>query len=308
MCQVIPKSEGLIAAPYTPMRRDGALNLDVVPDLAALLARNGVKGVFVGGSTGEGPSLTLDERNALTEAWTACAPPSFRVLINVSDTSIQGARQLAAKAQECGAAGTGLVAPFYFRPGNLDALIDFFSRVAEVQPETPIYYYHIPELTGVDVDVATFIERCDVTVSNFTGVKYTSSDLYGYELARQAAGESYDLLYGRDEMLLCALAMGCQAAIGSTYGFAAPLYNRLIDAFRQGELEEARRLQRRSIALVRTLVGFPGSVLGSGKAIMGMLGVDCGPPRPPIGCPDAEEIAELEGALRRIAFFDDCCR
>lgn len=304
---MIPKTEGLIAAPYTPMKPDGSLNLDAVADLAALLARNGVQGAFVGGSTGEGPSLTVDERNALTEAWTACAPPGFRVLVHVGDTSIEAARRMAGKAQECGAAGTGLVAPFYFRPRDPEVLMDFFAKVAEAQ-EIPIYYYHIPELTGVDVDVAAFIEAASLAVANFAGVKYTSSDLYGYALAQRAAGGRYDLLYGRDEMLLCALVLGCRAAIGSTYGFAAPLYIRLIEAFDRGDLEEARELQRQSMDLVRLLVGFPGSVLGSGKAIMAMLGVDCGPPRPPIVRPDAAQIAELERALDGIGFFSYCCR
>ena len=153
---MIPKTEGLIAAPYTPMKPDGSLNLDAVADLAALLARNGVQGAFVGGSTGEGPSLTVDERNALTEAWTACAPPGFRVLVHVGDTSIEAARRMAGRAQECGAAGTGLVAPALLqaaRPGGSHGLL----RQGRRSPEIPIYYYHIPELTGVDVDVAAFI-------------------------------------------------------------------------------------------------------------------------------------------------------
>lgn len=303
---MVPRSEGVIAAAYTPMGPDGALNLDVVPSLAALLARNGVRGAFIGGSTGEGPSLTVDERNALTEAWTACAPPGFRVLVHIGHTSVEAARQLGAKAEECGAAATGLVAPFYFRPEGLDALIHFVARVAEAQ-EVPIYYYHIPALTGVNLDVAAFIEQAAEAIPNFAGVKYTSSDLYGFELARQAAGGRYDLLYGCDEMLLCALVLGCRAAIGSTYGFAAPLYTRLIEAFDRGDLDEARDLQRRSMHLVRLLSGFPGAVIGAGKAIMGMLGVDCGPPRPPIAGPTAVEIAELERALRGIGFPDYCC-
>ena len=83
--------EGLIAAPFTPMDSGGTINLDAVEPYAALLARNGVAGAFVGGTTGESLSLTAEERMMLAEAWTDAAPDGLRVIVHAGAESIDEA-------------------------------------------------------------------------------------------------------------------------------------------------------------------------------------------------------------------------
>jgi N-acetylneuraminate lyase len=89
-----------------------------------------------------------------------------------------------------------------------------------------------------------------------------------------------DFLFGSDEMLLAALSLSANGAIGSTYNYAAPLYHELIRYYDEGNMEKARELQQRSVSLVQILVHH--GVMASGKAIMKMIGVDCGPVRPPL--------------------------
>ena len=116
------------------------------------------------------------------------------------------------------------------------------------------------------------------------------------------AGGSYDLLFGVDEMLLSAWSVGVRGAVGTTYNFAAPLYNKMIDHFDKGELLQARALQEKSVEMVNTVI----KMLGwSGfKTIMKMIGVDCGPSRLPLPSLSKEDIRATEAELERIGFFD----
>ena len=116
------KIKGLIDAPFTPFHEDGSLNLAPIPEYAALLARNGLKGVFINGSSGEGYMLTEEERMQLAEAWMAAVPEDFKVIVHVGSTSVMSSRRLAEHAQKIGAWGIGAMATLSLLRG------DCFSR------------------------------------------------------------------------------------------------------------------------------------------------------------------------------------
>ena len=113
---------GLIAAPHTPMHDDGSLNLDVITQQAAHLRRNGVVAAFICGTTGEGVSLTSDERRRVAERWRAEAG-SVRVLVNVAHDSTAESRALAAHAAQIGADAVATMATSFFRPARQEELI-----------------------------------------------------------------------------------------------------------------------------------------------------------------------------------------
>ena len=148
---------GLIAAPHTPFRRDGELALEVVPLQASLLAANGVRGAFVCGTTGEGCSLTPQERMRLIDAWVPLRSPRMALIVQVGDLSLKVSRELARHAQEAGADAVAAVAPSYFKPATAVELADWCQRVAAAAPRLPFYYYHIPDFTGVRIPVADFL-------------------------------------------------------------------------------------------------------------------------------------------------------
>ena len=110
-------------------------------------------------------------------------------------------------------------------------------------------------------------------------------------------------LFGNDELLLAGLALGTRGAVGSTYNYAAPVYRRVIEAFRAGDLDTARTEQHRAVQLVQVLCEF--GVLRTGKAIMAMLGVDCGPPRTPLR-PLSEP--ELQTVFQTLRDLEVCSR
>jgi N-acetylneuraminate lyase len=141
------KTKGLIAAPFTPFRADGAINLDAVEPYAQWLQRNRVVGAFICGTTGEGPSLTLDERRQLAERWVATAPSGLRVIVHVGHTSLSDCRTLAAHAESIGADSIACLAPFFFKPAGVEGLVTWCEQVAGAAPKLPFYYYHLPSRT-----------------------------------------------------------------------------------------------------------------------------------------------------------------
>ena len=116
---------GLIDAPFTPFDENGEINLAPIPRYADMLQRNGLKGVFINGSSGEGYMLTEEERMKLAEAWVAAAPKDFKVIVHVGSTCIKSSRRLAAHAQEIGAWGTGAMATPFPRIGRIEELVAY---------------------------------------------------------------------------------------------------------------------------------------------------------------------------------------
>ena len=132
------KLHGLVAATHTPLHADGSLDLDKVPAQAAILKRQGVTGAFIGGSTGEGVSLTIDERKKLAEAWESAAPAhSLKLVVHVGHTSSAEASDLARHAADHGADAISTMAPFYFKPTTVRPLIDWLKPVAKACENLP---------------------------------------------------------------------------------------------------------------------------------------------------------------------------
>ncbi len=291
----------LVAATHTPFHEDGSLHLAVVEKQAAHLLANRVPAVFIGGTTGESSSLTLEERLQLARRWTDVARGTeMRVVVHVGSNCLADARALAAQAEQLGACAISALAPSYFKPGSLDTLIACCADIAAAAPRTPFYFYDIPVLTGVSFPMPEFLDRAAERIPTLAGLKFTNPDLIAYQLCLQKG--RFDLPWGIDECLLPALSLGARGAVGSTYNFAAPLYHRIIAAFERGDLAAARREQLRSVQLVKVLAA-RGYMAGA-KALMAMLGVNVGPARLPNGQMAAAQTAGLREDLEKLGLFD----
>ena len=110
---------GLIDAPFTPFHPNGDVNLQPIEAYAAMLVKNGLKGVFINGSSGEGYMLTPQERMQLAERWMSVAPEGFKVIVHVGSCCLRESRQLAEHAQKIGAWGIGAMAPPFPRIGRI---------------------------------------------------------------------------------------------------------------------------------------------------------------------------------------------
>ncbi len=276
------KLEGLIAAPFTPMHPDGSLNPGMVPEYYSLLKRNNVTGAFVNGSTGEGVSLTQKEKMTNLTEWAKCfkSDASIPVINLVGGTSYQECIENAVFSKEQGISAIALLAPYYFKPPSTGHLAEFCARVSEAVPEMPVYFYHIPVLTGCYLPMIDFLEKVDVMIPNFAGIKYTHEDFMDFLSCLNYKNGKYDILWGRDECMLSALVLGAKGSIGSTFNYAAPVYHKLIDAYENGQFVEARRYQQISIDMIRLLGKYGG--IATGKAYMRYIGYDLGKFRSPV--------------------------
>ncbi|HKJ66827.1 MAG TPA: dihydrodipicolinate synthase family protein [bacterium] len=294
---------GIIAAVHTPMQDDGSLNLDRVQEQATCLQGNGVTGAFLCGTTGEGMSLSLQERMQLAEKWREIADSSFPILIHVGHLSLEESKVLARHAQsEIGAAAIAAVAPSYYKPETVEELVDFCEVVASAAPDTPFYYYHIPAHTGVDFPMIEFLKRGHKYIPTLAGIKYSHADMMDLGQCLEFEDGKYQIFFGQDENLLAALALGVEDAIGSMYNFAAPLFLRIVDAIQHGDFQTARQAQSRARQLAVVLERFHDVV--ATKAAMRAIDIDCGPPRLPLHRLSEEEYTQFHAALNGIDFFD----
>lgn len=298
------KTDGLIAAPFTPLQADGMLNLNAVGDYARWLHRNGAVGAFICGTTGEGMSLTMDERRHLAERWVAVSPAGLRVIVHVGHNSLSDCCTLAAHAESIGADSIGCMSPFFFKPAGVAGLVDWCERVAAAAPRLPFYYYHMPSMTGVSVKVSDFLGLAGMRIPNLAGIKFTFEDLEDYKRCLQLENGRFDVLFGRDELLLSGLALGARGAVGSTYNFAAPLYQALIAAHDRGDQQEAAELQALAVRMINAFIQCGDHPVAAFKWFMGKVGVDCGPTRLPLCDPTAEQIAALEAKLEASGLFE----
>jgi len=294
--------KGLIAATYTPMDDQGQLWLDGVPAMVDRLIGEGVSGLYVCGSTGEGMSLTGDERKHVAQAFVNATAGRVPVVVQVGHNSVYEAAELAAHAQQIDADAVSATAPSYFKVGSVEVLIECMAQIASAAPQLPFYYYHIPALTGAALDMVEFLTQAGSRIPNLAGMKYTCPTIHEYQACRELEDGCFDILWGRDEMLLSALVVGAEGAVGSTYNIAAPLFRRIIDAYQAGDLLEALRLQSLAVTMIRTIFRFP--FHAATKQIMKRLGDDCGACRLPQPRMTDRQLAELRHDLDRIGFFD----
>ena len=295
---------GLIAATYTPMREDGSLRLEQVPPMVDHLERAGVNGLYICGSTGEGMSLSGDERRTVAEAYVRAAKGRLSTVIQVGHNSLAEAAQLAAHAQAIGADAVSAAAPSYFKVNSIDVLADCMAEIASGAPALPFYYYHIPVLTGVALDMVDFLPLAAERIANLAGMKYTAPTVHEYQACLHLENARFDCLWGCDEMVLSALAVGARGAVGSTYNIAAPLYRRIMEAFDRGDRAEARRLQSLSVRMIRAIYRYP--FHPAMKQILAMLGIECGPCRLPQPQLTQSQVDQLRTDLTDIGFFEWC--
>lgn len=302
------KIKGLIDAPFTPMDANGEVNLQPIAAYAAMLERNGLKGVFINGSSGEGYMLTTEERMRLAETWVSVAPKDFKVIVHVGSCCLKDSCMLARHAASIGAWGIGSMAPPFPKVGRIEELVKYCEAIAGSAPNLPFYYYHIPAFNGAYLPMLELLKAVDGRIPNFAGIKYTYESLYEYNQCRLYAGGKFDMLHGQDETILPSLAQGgAQGGIGGTTNYNGRELVGIIDAWNKGDLETARERQNFAQAVINVICHYRGNIV-AGKRIMKLIGFDLGPNRVPFQNMTDQEETAMKQELEAIGFFERCNR
>jgi len=294
----ILKIKNLVAAAYAPMNQDGSLNPSIIKNYSQFLIRNHITGVFMNGSTGDFTSLTVAERKTLTLTWSEHKSKDLFLIDHVGHTSLKVAKELATYAADKVDAIAAL-APYYFRLSSIEKLIEYCKEIAACAPNIPFYYYHIPVLSGADLNMHEFLEKAEGVIPNLAGIKFTNNNLIDYQHSKKYKNNKFNILFGYDELFINSLPLGATGWVGSTYNHLAPLYYKIKTLFEKGEMEAAAALQNKAIKFVEIL-NSKGGFNGVGKGFMRTLGLDFGPSRFPHTTLSDTEYVKIKEALNAL--------
>jgi N-acetylneuraminate lyase len=184
------RTRGLVAAAFAPMRPNGDVDVEAVPTLVEHLVREGVAGVFCNGTTGEGVSLTPEERRTLARAFVGAGAGRLRVFVQVGGNSLRVARELAAHAANAGADSIAATPPSYFKPASVSDLVESLGEIATAAPKVPLFYYHIPAYTGVRLDMLDLLRKAGDALPSFAGINYCfAAPVYDKVIAAHGSGD-----------------------------------------------------------------------------------------------------------------------
>lgn len=295
---------GLIDAPFTPFKANGDVNLEPIATYAQMLQKNGLKGVFINGSSGEGYMLTVEERMALAERWAEVAPKGFKIIVHVGSCCLRESVKLAEHASKLGVWGIGSMAPPFPHIGRIEELVKYCETIANAAPNLPFYFYHIPAFNGCYLPMLDLLKAVDGRIPNFAGIKYTFESLYEYNQCRLYKNGKYDMLHGQDETILAEMALGgAQGGICGTSNYNGRCLVGIQDAWKKGDIELARKYQNYAQDVINVICHYRGNIV-AGKRIMKLLDFDLGPNRVPFQNMTDEEEAAMKKELEEINFFE----
>ncbi|MEV5594413.1 4-hydroxy-tetrahydrodipicolinate synthase [Streptomyces sp. NPDC052496] len=283
-----------VAAMITPFRADGGLDLDGAQRLAAHLVGEGCDGLVLSGTTGESPTTTDAEKEALIRAVAEAAGDRVRITAGVGTSDTRHTVELAHTAERAGAHGLLVAAPAYSRPGQ-EAIAHHLRTVADATG-LPVMLYDIPGRTGAGTALAADTLQRLAEHPRVQGVKDCAYDLMKSAKVLAATGLAY--YAGCDEQALPLRAIGAVGCV-STVANAAPREVRaVLDAYDAGDPAEATRRYRRLTPLIEAMMGteHPGAV--TAKALLNALGLPAGPVRAPLLAAGPEITSELAAALK----------
>ncbi len=285
---------GILPALLTPFTEQGQVNTEALRTLTKYLIGQGVHGFFVTGGTGEGVLLDPDERKLVLETVLDEVNGQVPVIAHVGALATRTAADLAAHAASAGATAIAAVPPFYFGVDTL-ALQAHYRLIAEAASGLPLWVYHIPGATGVNLTpevLATLLE-----IDQVHGIKYSSHNFYQMRtMIEMTAERDFSVLSGPDEMCLPALTMGAHGAIGATYNLIPRHFVELYDAYQAGDLERAQELQYAANRVIHALLATP-MFAGLKLLVSDVIGIDCGVPRRPLPPLTPEQAASLRAAM-----------
>jgi len=293
---------GLVAAVVTPMNAKGDLDLSVVPRVVDYLASKGITGIYIAGSTGEGMSLTDEERRGVAEAYVGAAKGRMKSFVQVGHNSLRASADLAGHAESIGADAVSATPTGYFKVSGEAELVEGLLPIVEAAPKTPFYYYHIPFLSGVNLDPIKLTDISMDRLPTFCGIKYSDgASLHNLPLLESVA-PGLEFLSGSDEAYLMSVAQGYKAAVGSTYNYAAPIYNNVRKSLSVGDFKRAQVWQKHALEMITAMFETCGR--SSLKVMMQMVGIDCGPVRRPIDPASPDQIIALRKRLDTMGWFE----
>ncbi len=303
----ITRYQGIIPAFYACYDKDGEVSPPAVQALTRHLAAKGVKGVYVGGSSGECIYQSVAERKLILENVMEAAEGKLTVIAHIACNNTRDSVELARHAESLGVDAIAAIPPIYFHLPDY-AIAKYWNDMSAAAPNTDFVIYNIPQLAGVSLTMPLFREM--LKNPNVTAVKNSSMPVQDIQMFKDEGtrgGRPFVVFNGPDEQLVSGLAMGADGGIGGTYGYMPELYLKLFDLVKAGDIVNARALQYDVDNIIYATCATKGNMYAVIKEILRRReGLDLGGVREPLYnlVPEDEEqvatcVAMVDAAMAR---------
>lgn len=273
----IKKYEGIIPAFYACYDAEGHINPQAVRELTRYFIDKGVKGVYVGGSSGECIYQSKEERKLVLENVMAEAKGKLTVIAHIACNNTADSQELAAHAESLGVDAIAAIPPIYFKLPPY-AIAKYWNDMSAAAPNTDFIIYNIPQLAGVALSVPLLKEM--LKNPRVIGVKNSSMPVQDIQMWRD---EGAIVFNGPDEQLISGMVMGATGGIGGTYGAMPELYTKLFDLVKSGDLATALEIQNECCRIIYKMCSAHGNMYAVIKEILRINGgPDCGSVRAPL--------------------------
>ena len=293
----IAKYQCIIPAFYACYDAEGKVSSEGVRALTRWFGEKGVKGLYVGGSSGECIYQSKEERKVVLENVMAEAKGKLTIIAHVACNNTADSQELAAHAESLGVDAIASIPPIYFHLPPY-AIAKYWNDMSAAAPNTEFIIYNIPQLAGVALPTSLLNEMMKNPM--VVGVKNSfmpTQDIQMWRDEAVKAGKEFVVFNGPDEQLISGLVMGATGGIGGTYGAMPKLYIKLYQCVKSGDLATALEIQNDCCRIIYKLCSGYGNMYGMIKETLRRMGCpDCGSVRAPLA-----ELIESDYAI-----VDEC--
>ena len=276
----ITKYQGVIPAFYACYDEKGDISPEGVEKLTRFLIEKGVKGVYVGGSSGECIYQGVAERKLVLEHVMKAAEGRLTVIAHVACNNTADSMELAAHAESLGVDAIAAIPPIYFHLPEY-AIAQYWNDISSAAPNTDFVIYNIPQLAGVALTMPLFHEM--LKNPRVVAVKNSSMPVQDIQMFKMDGGEGFVVFNGPDEQLVSGLAMGADGGIGGTYAVMPELYLKIFELVKSGDIPAAREIQYAADAIIYKMCTCKGNLYAVMKEILKIReGLDLGSVRKPM--------------------------
>lgn len=286
-----PLFTGVCTALVTPFA-ENAINYPLLEQLLQYQIDAGIPAVVLCGTTGEGATLDDLEKLEVFQRSKEFAGDRLKIICGTGSNNTQHVIRLSQAAQDAGADGLLVVAPYYNK-GNFEGQLMHYRSIAQ-SVDIPVILYNVPSRTGVDLSIKLYQQLSQVP--NIIGVKEACSDITKISRIISACGSDFSVWSGNDDMAVAAMALGAKGVISVVSNVLPEETVKMATAALEGDYCDAAKRQQALIPLIDALFKEVNPI--PIKAAMKLIGFDCGPCRLPLGPVSAETLQLLQALLQ----------
>ncbi|MFW3588095.1 dihydrodipicolinate synthase family protein [Vagococcus fluvialis] len=286
----LEKYKGIIPAFYACYDENGNISGERVQELAKFYLDKGVKGLYVGGSSGECIYQNVTERKEVLENVMAAVGGKMTIIAHVAAPSTRDSVELAKHAESLGVDALAAIPPIYFGLPEF-AIRDYWTAMMNAT-SLDFIIYNIPQTTGYALSVNMLKEM--MSFDQVIGVKNSSMPVQDIYLFKHNAGKEIVVFNGPDEQFVAGRIMGADAGIGGTYGVMPELFLAANQAIEDSEIEKAQKIQIMIDDIIFKMLEAKGNLYDVMKAVLVKRGITIGSVREPLPRITSEDMSIVE--------------